>query len=352
MKKLIDLNSYAVEVAPGKTEKPDWLHFVVDSSKQIEKPKPILIQTSTGITLFNYRNTSTGMAAMKVGKTKLNMAFVVAILHPDGYLDLHCPKEDTRILFVDTEQDTSDTLEFVNGVNKLLDFPEDKILENFKAINLREALKQDRKFFIETAISEFKPDFVIIDGSVDLCNDFNNISDSSETVEMLTRWSTKYNCHIHTNIHVNKGVNNNEARGHLGQILRQKGEVTLQLTKKIDLLNYVQVSPTDSRHRPIEMFNFRINEFGLPETFNPPPKKAKDDLFREQIEKCFEKDQFLRHTDLANKLMEIAKIKIGQAKTRIKNADGYGWIRQNKSKMYLLNNDLDMEAVPLVFDGM
>ena len=331
-------------------DKGDWRQFVVNSSKNITKPIPILIQTSTGITYYNYRNVSTGMGRMKVGKTKANMIFVTAILHPEGYLDFHCPKEDARVLYIDTEQDASDTLDFVSGVNILLGIPEETILENFTAINVREAMKQDRPFYLEKAITDLKPDFVAVDGAVDICTDFNNIADSIETVEMLTRWSTKYNCHIHTDIHVNKGFNNNEARGHLGQMLRQKGEVTT-LYKKKD--GYVEATLEDSRHRPIETYYFRINNSGLPEAFNPPPKKANDDLFREQIEKCFESGNSLRNTDLAKKLMIIATIKQVTAKGRIKDALAYGWIKL-KDKMYSLNSELDMDAVSLDldFDGV
>ena len=331
-----NLNTLTKQFDEMPAVESDWKQFVIDSTKKISKPKPILIQTSTGITLFNFKNISNTAAAMKVGKTKQNIAFATAILHPEGYLNFHCPIADVRVLFVDTEQDASDTMEFVNGVNKCLQQPENTILNNFKALNLREVLKSDRAKYIEDAIIEFKPQFVIIDGIVDLCNDFNSISDSSTTVEMLTTWASKYNCHIHTNIHVNKGINNQETRGHLGQILRQKGEVTILLLKKIDAVNYIEAKIIDSRHRPIEDYYFRINSEGLPEDFQPLPKVGNTDILKSIIEKCFENEKSLRHGELAFKIMEHGKVKIDAAKAKIKKATENKFIYKNEVDLYCL----------------
>jgi len=323
-----DLTPFATEI--------DWKQFVIDSTKKIQKPEAFLIQTSTGIALFHNRNISNTAAAMKVGKTKQNIAFITAILHPEGYLDFHCPISDVRVLFGDTEQDASDTMEFVNGVNKCLGKPENTILDNFKALNLREVLKSERAQYIEAAIIDFKPHFCIIDGIVDLCNDFNSIADSSATVEMFTAWASKYNCHIHTNIHVNKGANNQETRGHLGQILRQKGEVTILLTKKIDTVNYVEAKIIDSRHRPIDEYFFRINNDGLPETFQPIAKEPKADVLREIINKCYEGEKYLRYAELTLKLMEHGKVKIDAAKKKIQKAVKDNLIYKNEVELYCL----------------
>lgn len=331
-----ELNTLSKQFDEMPAVENNWKQFVIDSTKKISKPKPILIQTSTGITLFNFKNISNTAAAMKVGKTKQNIAFATAILHPEGYLNFHCPIADVRVLFVDTEQDASDTMEFVNGVNKCLQQPENTILDNFKALNLREVLKPERAKYIEDAIVEFKPNFVIIDGIVDLCSDFNSIAESSTTVEMLTTWASKYNCHIHTNIHVNKGINNQETRGHLGQILRQKGEVTILLTRKIDTLNYVEAKSIDSRHRPIDDYYFRINSEGLPEDFQPLPKVGNTDILKSIIEKCFENEKFLRYAELTIKIMEHGKVKIDAAKSKIQKATKSNWIYKNEVGLYCL----------------
>jgi hypothetical protein len=348
---LNDLNELSKQFEAMPETDSDWKKYIVDTTKKISKPDPILIQSSTGIPLFHYRNLSSAAAAMKVGKTKENIAFVTAILHPEGFLNFHCPKADARVLFGDTEMDSSDTMEFVIGVNKCLGKPENTVLNNFIALNLREVLKPERAKYIEDAIIDFKPDFVIVDGIVDLCNDFNSIADSSATVEMLTTWASKYNCHVHTNIHVNKGANNSETRGHLGQILRQKGEVTLLLSKKIDTVNYVEVKPIDSRHRPIEDFYFRINNDGLPEEFFPLPKDTKTDILKSIIEKCFEVEKSLRYAELTLKIMEHGKVKIDAAKTKIQKAVKSNLIYKNEVSMYCLRY-VEAEDLSIDFDSL
>ncbi len=46
---------------------------------------------------------------------------------------------------------------------------------------------------------------VIIDGIRDLMYDINSPSESSELINLLMRWSSEYNLHIHTVLHLNKG---------------------------------------------------------------------------------------------------------------------------------------------------
>ncbi len=346
---LNELNTLSEQFDTIPEPESSWKKYLIDTTTKISKPEPILIQTSTGIALFHYRNISTGAAAMKVGKTKQNIGFVTAILHPVGFMGYHCPKAEARVLFADTEQDGSDTLEFVIGVNKCLEVPENSVLDNFKALNMREVEKTERAKHIEAAIIDFKPDFVIIDGLVDLCIDFNSIAESSATVEMLTTWASKYNCHLHTNIHVNKGANNSETRGHLGQILRQKGEVTLLLSKKVDTLNYVEVKPIDSRHRPVYDYYFRINNEGLPEEFFPLPQMPKADILKGLVTKCFEGEKSLRYAELTLKIMEIGKVKIDAAKTKIQKATKANLIYKNEVNMYCLTY-VENENENTIFD--
>ena len=70
---------------------------------------------------------------------------------------------------------------------------------------------------------------VIIDGIRDLMYDINSPSESSELINLLMRWSSEYNLHIHTVLHLNKGDDN--TRGHIGTELNNKAETVLQITK-------------------------------------------------------------------------------------------------------------------------
>ena len=55
---------------------------------------------------------------------------------------------------------------------------------------------------------------LIIDGIRDLMYDINSPSESTDLINLLMRWSSGYNLHIHTVLHLNKGDDN--TRGHIG----------------------------------------------------------------------------------------------------------------------------------------
>ena len=70
---------------------------------------------------------------------------------------------------------------------------------------------------------------LIIDGFRDLMYDINSPSESTDLINLLMRWSSGYNLHIHTVLHLNKGDDN--TRGHIGTELNNKAETVLQITK-------------------------------------------------------------------------------------------------------------------------
>ena len=83
------------------------------------------------------------------------------------------------------------------------------------SIVLREQTPDKRKQIIGYML-ENMPDvgLLIIDGIRDLMYDINSPSESTDLINLLMRWSSGYNLHIHTVLHLNKGDDN--TRGHIG----------------------------------------------------------------------------------------------------------------------------------------
>ena len=77
------------------------------------------------------------------------------------------------------------------------------------------------------------------------------------------RWSSGYNLHIHTVLHLNKGDDN--TRGHIGTELNNKAETVLQITKSQQDGNISEVKAMHIRDRDFDPFAFRINDNALPE---------------------------------------------------------------------------------------
>ena len=104
---------------------------------------------------------------------------------------------------------------------------------------------------------------VVIDGIRDLMYDINNPTESTQIINMLMQWSSQYNLHIHTVLHLNKGDDN--TRGHIGTELNNKAETVLQITKSQTDPNISEVKAMHIRDKEFEPFAFHINADSLPE---------------------------------------------------------------------------------------
>ena len=147
---------------------------------------------------------------------------------------------------------------------RLAGLPTDQDRDDFVFIVLREQTPDMRKRIIEYML-ENMPDvgLLIIDGIRDLMYDINSPSESTDLINLLMRWSSGYNLHIHTVLHLNKGDDN--TRGHIGTELNNKAETVLQITKSMQDRNISEVKATHIRDRDFEPFAFRINDSALPE---------------------------------------------------------------------------------------
>jgi hypothetical protein len=122
----------------------------------------------------------------------------------------------------------------------------------------------------------------------------------------------------------------------------------LLLSKQEGAVPYIEVKPIDSRHRPIDDFCFRINAEGLPELYEAEIKQTRNSLLDSVFSEALQGQTSLRYTDLAQKVMELGKIKIDAAKKRITEAKSKGLIILNDSGLYYLKQK-DIEDVGLPF---
>lgn len=317
----------------------DWHNCQIDLSKPVPPPKPLLIQVDTDVPMLHRRNISTIAASAKVGKTFLISALAAAALSEDGYLNFYCPVEAVKVLFIDTEMDISDTQEVVKRVHQIIELPTDRNADRFTVLNLREQSQVQRLEIVKKAIEEIKPDLVFLDGIVDLCTDFNSIQESQELVTKLTQIATGNDCHICTALHVNK--NSQELRGHLGAFLRQKGELTLLLTRKDEQIPYIECKPIDSRRKSIDNFAFRINSESLPEIYEPVPKAPRTPKLDKLFSEILPSSTVMNHFDLWNVVAAKTGVQERQAKNKISDALKAGVIEKNNVGHYHLKQIID-----------
>ena len=226
-------------------------------------PEILWVNGSTIGTLGNF-SASTGKAKSK--KTFNISAIVAAALTNDEVLHYSAclPPDKRKILYVDTEQSRYHCHKVMERILRLAGLPTDQDRDDFVFIVLREQTPDMRKRIIEYML-ENMPDvgLLIIDGIRDLMYDINSPSESTDLINLLMRWSSGYNLHIHTVLHLNKGDDN--TRGHIGTELNNKAETVLQITKSTQDGNISEVKAAHIRDRDFEPFAFRINDSALPE---------------------------------------------------------------------------------------
>lgn len=225
-------------------------------------PQIIWIDNSTIATLGNF-SASTGKAKSK--KTFNVSALVAASLAGRQVLNYraHLPEGKRRVLYVDTEQSRFHCHTVLERILRLAGLPTKTDNENLDFICLREYTPAVRIEVIDYALRQNKGyGLVIIDGIRDLIHDINSPSESLDIINELMRWSSYYELHIHTVLHLNKGDDN--TRGHIGSELNNKAETILQISKSVENGRISEVRAMHIRDREFTPFAFEIGEDSLP----------------------------------------------------------------------------------------
>lgn len=226
-------------------------------------PEILWVNGSTIGTLGNF-SASTGKAKSK--KTFNISAIVAAALKNDEVLEYsaYLPENKRKILYIDTEQSKYHCHKVMKRICRLADISIDEDNKDFLFVVLREYTPNMRKMIIDYMLKNIEGvGLVIIDGIRDLMYDINSPSESSELINLFMKWSSGYNLHIHTVLHLNKGDDN--TRGHIGTELNNKAETVLQITKSSKDVDISEVKAMHIRDKDFQPFAFRINDDALPE---------------------------------------------------------------------------------------
>lgn len=199
------------------------------SGKYEKAPEILSVKGSVIGTLGNF-SASIGKAKSK--KT-FNVSAIVAAALKNGTVLRYAaelPEAKRKVLYVDTEQSPHHCLNVMERIMRMAGLPDDRDNENLEFLALRKYTPEQRIRIVEQAIYH-TPNLglVVIDGIRDMVYDINSPSESTDMINLLMRWSSGYNLHIHTVLHLNKGDDN--TRGHIGTELNNKAETVLQITK-------------------------------------------------------------------------------------------------------------------------
>ena len=175
------------------------------------------------------------VGAQKSGKTLITSAIIASALGADNPLGISFNPPPGRVIFFDTEQPkfffqlTQRRVYHMAGVR---DNP-----ANYEAYNLRRLSVADRIKAIDLVLS--RPGAVsaiVIDGIVDICNNFNDEKASADTIQRLMSWSDRLGATLFPILHLTKA--DGFMRGHLGTALQNKVDAALE----------VILNPEEGRH--------------------------------------------------------------------------------------------------------
>lgn len=134
-------------------------------------------------------------------------------------------------------------------------------LMNYRAYHLRKWTPAERIAAIEYLIyREENLGVVVIDGIVDLLNNYNDLPEVQAVVQRLMKWTDELNILLLSVLHVNKG--DGKIRGHIGTEIKNKCDFAISVLKDGET-NYRVSNPT-GRHASFPSFEFSRDESGLP----------------------------------------------------------------------------------------
>ena len=255
----------------------------------------------------------------KSGKTFASMIFEIALLS-GNCMEFEAQQDNLTILHIDTEQHRNSVADKNRKLLSLAGYSEKQNYERLIVVSIKELSASERLNIIEEAVEKNKPDFVLIDGIRDLCEDFNDIKQSNHVINSIMRLCSQYNCAIMCVIHQNKAKGDDNPRGHLGTELMNKCSEGYYVTRSVD--TPVMVSQKVCRNATISDWYFNINNDGKPEVASAPmtSKDLKTIEIRNNFKQIFADQDKLPYTQLVNEYVEITGYSKSTAKNHIKAA--------------------------------
>lgn len=236
-----------------------------------EKPIDFLFTMDDGSGIIARSNLHALRGAPKSGKSAWGLILMAAALKGEC-LGIKASRKNMHVLWIDTEQGSAVVRKKGRAVLDMAGLT--KQPKNLKVVNLRSCSTTERLSITLEAIEENTPDFVFLDGAVDLCLDFNDNKENKALIETLQNYSERHNTAILALVHVNKKDDN--ARGHLGSLMQDKSGEIYQVNKQPGT-NIAKVKQAYSRFEPVPEFAFSFGDNFRLTTAEEAQQRASDE---------------------------------------------------------------------------
>jgi SepF-like predicted cell division protein (DUF552 family) len=238
---------------------------IMDQTMEYPDPEPLmyLVQNGERFPHRTKKSFSLQQGKQKSKKTTELAIEAAAYIRTTAYLDsiyFECADPGV-ILFFDCEQGQSYAARTMKLILKLANLESS---ENLIYCDLREMTPKERLGVIEAAIEDTKQiKWVIIDGIVDIMDDFMSAEEGHLVITDLLRLCSRFDIHVTGVLHQNKGVSK-DARAHVGSIAGQKCEIEVMVERDPDDSTMSIVSAKESRGLPFEDFAIKWEKGGMP----------------------------------------------------------------------------------------
>ena len=280
----------------------------IKATDKVTIPPKILFVGDCTIATFGNFSASTGQAKSK--KTFNISAMVAAAVTNTTVLNYRAclPEGKRKILYFDTEQSKYHCHNVLERIYKLSGLSVKKDDPRLLFWGLREYTPKLRIALIDYALRKHQEvGLVIIDGLRDLMYDINNGKEATDVMTVLMAWTSVYDLHIHTVLHLNK--NDNNPRGHIGTELENKAETVLIISKNLQNNSISEVRPMHMKDKEFSTFAFHIDDNKLPVLDNGisvtvVKRREKslvsldNEVHQEILSKAFKKNSPTRYSDL------------------------------------------------------
>lgn len=230
------------------------------------------------------------------GKSMLFSQIITALLKGEfGELryELADSIPNPKLLLIDTEQSKDDVIAGKNRVMELCGWGYQEKRDNFRIVMLRDtetAIVRWRKTL--RAIYEVQPNFIILDGLLDVCEDFNEQTNCAELIFKCLQTASRYKAAMMCVLHQNPL--STKLTGHLGSAAMRKVTDILVVSKNKKADNIVfDVTQAKARgHQDLEDWQFRVvpSLWGRPEQIIKA-SSANNDIDIESIEQWLKDGQ-------------------------------------------------------------
>lgn len=195
----------------------------------------------------------------KSRKSTASLAMVASAITGEDFINFNLDARGRDVVIFDTEQPRhrfEKTQDRLMSMAMIQDLP-----ENYAAYCLRGFTIQERLAAIDRYIMTAENlGVVVLDGIVDLIEDYNDLKTSRNLVDKIMQWSDKKNILLICVLHLTKTTA--QLRGHLGTELQNKADAVIETEKADD--HYTTVKCRESREIPFPDFQFTQDKWGIP----------------------------------------------------------------------------------------